>query len=149
MSITLLAKAPVFTGAITVGTVQLYKDSNWSGPLFSISTSNNDYQPNQWHSLAGMPIQDNATWIAFCLPVGIVMTLTDNSVSLEPITQSPSSSSQAPPPLVGLKNAGKVVDLVGTGGARDGRSDEDQHERLHLCLPLASGRPQHGRDRAL
>ena len=48
-------------------------------------------------------MQDKATWVAFNLPAGVVMTLVDHYVS------------GGPNGFGDLKDAGKVVDLIGTG----------------------------------
>lgn len=49
-------------------------------------------------------MQDAATWIAFNLPVGVVMTLMDNDIPVK-----------AGDPVWNLKNCGRCIDLVGTG----------------------------------
>ncbi|RKH18518.1 hypothetical protein D7Y13_37230 [Corallococcus praedator] len=53
--------------------------------------------------MTGMSIQDTATWIAFNLPVGTVVTMTDAYVA-------PADGN-----VYNLKGCGKVIDLVGTG----------------------------------
>ncbi|NTX02446.1 MULTISPECIES: hypothetical protein [unclassified Myxococcus] len=83
------------------GTVTLYKDAGWVGSPYSVNTR--DYLKDTRHSIAGSSLHDEATWIAFNLPVGTVMTLTDNYVA-------PANGN-----VYDLINCGRVVDLVGTG----------------------------------
>jgi hypothetical protein len=85
-------------------TVVLFRDNNWDSQSFTIKTK--DFAPNQRHSISGSPMQDQATWIAFNLPPGIVVTLVDHYV--------PAGSSG----LSDLKGAGRVVDLIGTGATK-------------------------------
>jgi hypothetical protein len=95
------APSKPYQGELPSGTVVLYRDDNWGSQSYRIDC--NDYVPNQRQSFSGRPIQDAATWVAFNLPEGTVMTLLDND---------------APPGKNGccdLSKAGRVVDLVGTG----------------------------------
>jgi len=92
------SKAPP---ALQSGTVVLYHDDNWDSQSYTLDTNN--FRENQRQSITGTNMQDQATWIAFNLPVGTVMTLTDNVAELEGY------------PVWNLRNCGRVVDLVGTG----------------------------------
>jgi hypothetical protein len=82
-------------------TVVLYPDAAWTGESFTITTKK--FASNQRHSISGSHMQDKATWLAFNLPPGVVMTLVDHYVS---------AGSNG---LADLKDAGRVVDLIGTG----------------------------------
>ncbi|RKH36041.1 hypothetical protein D7Y13_12370 [Corallococcus praedator] len=82
-------------------TVRLFKDASWGGTSYAFST--NDYTKDKRQSISGTSIQDESTWIAFNLPVGTVVTLTDAFVA-------PADGN-----VFNLKNCGRVVDLVGTG----------------------------------
>lgn len=86
---------------LSTGTVTLYKDNNWSGS--SLSFNINDYAKDTRQSISGTSMQDGATWLAFNLPVGTVVTMMDNWVT------PPNGN------VYDLKNCGRVVDLVGTG----------------------------------
>lgn len=87
--------------ALQSGTVVLYRDSDWASQSYTLNI--NDYREGVRQSLAGTSIQDQATWIAFNLPVGTVMTLTDNAADLDGY------------PVWNLRNCGRAVDLIGTG----------------------------------
>lgn len=84
------------------GEVRLYYDANWQSRSYSILTR--DYMNNVRHSISGTFIQDQATFVAFNLPVGTVMTLMDNVASLAPGQK-----------VCDLSGCGRCVDLVGTG----------------------------------
>lgn len=86
--------------ALESGVVRLYKDADWSSEKYTIKT--HDYASGKRHSISGTSLQDKATWVAFNLPVGTVMTLAKHV----------SSSSS---PVYDLAGLGPVVDLVGTG----------------------------------
>jgi len=77
------------------GTVSLFADDNWGNERATLRTA--DYPESVRHLFDGTPMQDQATFIAFNLPVGTVMTLMDGMV----------------PPNAGF--CGRCVDLVGTG----------------------------------
>jgi hypothetical protein len=77
------------------GTVTLFADDNWGSERATLRTA--DYPESVRHLFDGTPMQDQATFIAFNLPVGTVMTLMDGVV----------------PPNV--RFCGRCVDLVGTG----------------------------------
>jgi hypothetical protein len=88
--------------SLSSGEVRLYYDDNWQSKYYSIRT--NDYLNNARHSISGMFIQDEATFVAFNLPVGTVMTLTANVTSVAPGQK-----------VWDLSGCGRCVDLVGTG----------------------------------
>ena len=83
------------------GVVRLYHDDSFTGASFEIDTR--DYRADERHSIAGSSIQDRATYVAFNLPIGTVMTLMDNFV---PAGQGG---------VADLRYCGRTVDLVGTG----------------------------------
>jgi len=85
------------------GTVVLYVDANWSSRTLQLSLD--DYESNQRQSIAGTFMQDQATWVAFNLPVGIVMTLMDDNVT----------QVDAGHQVWELRNCGRCIDLIGTG----------------------------------
>lgn len=82
-------------------TVRLYQDASWSSTSYSFNV--NDYTKDKRQSISGTNMQDKSTWIAFNLPLGTVVTLTDNFVA-------PADGN-----VFNLKDCGRVVDLVGTG----------------------------------
>ncbi|HEX6098604.1 MAG TPA: ETX/MTX2 family pore-forming toxin [Thermoanaerobaculia bacterium] len=82
------------------GTVSLFPDDNWNNG-FVMST--NDFRDSVRHAFDGTPIQDAATYAAFNLPVGTVLTLLENV--------APTSNGQ----VWNLRDCGRCVDLVGTG----------------------------------
>ncbi|KAI1131681.1 hypothetical protein F5Y10DRAFT_43613 [Nemania abortiva] len=79
------------------GTVSLYKDASWSSPKVDVRTS--EYVTNVRHQ---SPMVDTCTWIAFNLPPGTVMTLTDHIVS-------------AGQNVADLRDTGASIDLIGVG----------------------------------
>lgn len=80
----------------------LYKDNNWNSTPMPFTYT--DYSSEERQFISGGSMQDAATWVAYNLPVGTVVTLMDNAVS------------KADGKLVGdLSGAGRCVDLVGTG----------------------------------
>ena len=95
-------------------TVVLYPDAAWTGESFTINAKK--FAANQRHSLSGRHMQDKATWVAFNLKPGVVMTLFDHYVSA------------GPNGLSDLKDAGRVLNLIGTGKNRSRRHDGLQHE---------------------
>jgi hypothetical protein len=101
MSISKLPAPSSLPSSLPSGTVRLYQDSSWSSSSLTIDI--HDYASGKRQSFSGTSLQDKATWIAFNLPVGTVMTLTNNFVV---------DSSR---PFYDLKDCGEVVDLVGTG----------------------------------
>ena len=88
------------------GTVTLFADDNWGSERATLRTA--DYPESVRHLFDGTPMQDQATFIAFNLPVGTVMTLMDGVV----------------PPNV--RFCGRCVDLVGTGKTESVNSHEHQ-----------------------
>ncbi|MGB8770786.1 MAG: ETX/MTX2 family pore-forming toxin [Candidatus Korobacteraceae bacterium] len=112
---------------LPTGTVVLYRDNNWQdqSPL-KLTTANNREAVR--HTIGGTNMQDAATWVAFNLPVGQVMTLTDNDNAVPTVSSSSSSSSSSSAPAPGsssvpdtssfvwnLRGCGRAIDLVGTG----------------------------------
>jgi hypothetical protein len=84
------------------GTFTLYRDNNWRSEAATYAIA--DYPSSERQSISGTSMQDQATWVAYNLPVGVVVTLMDN------VTQLGNGQ------LVGdLSGAGRCVDLVGTG----------------------------------
>lgn len=84
--------------AIAVGTVILYKDNNWESPSWTITL---DEPPNERHRVAETMF-DQATYVAFNLPIGVVMTLTTHAA-------------QDAQKLADLSGCGQCTDLIGTG----------------------------------
>jgi len=82
------------------GTVSLFPDDNWNNG-FVVSTDN--FRDSVRHAFDGTPIQDAATYVAFNLPVGTVLTLLENV--------APAPNGQ----VWNLRDCGRCVDLVGTG----------------------------------
>ncbi|NOK16531.1 ETX/MTX2 family pore-forming toxin [Corallococcus carmarthensis] len=82
-------------------TVRLFQDASWTSASYAFNV--NDYAKDKRQSISGTNMQDRATWIAFNLPVGTVVTMTDNFVA-------PADGN-----VFNLKGCGRVVDLVGTG----------------------------------
>jgi hypothetical protein len=80
--------------------VALYVDDSWQSRSWIISLD--DYVAERRHQVSES-IHDQATFIAFNLPVGAVMTLMDNTVPL--------NGKQ----LADLSDCGRSVDLVGSG----------------------------------
>ncbi|RXH06152.1 hypothetical protein [Bradyrhizobium vignae] len=86
---------------LSSGSVALFRDDNWSSQRFDLSTG--DFVPNQRQRLQSFTF-DQATFVAFNLPVGTVMSLMDN------VTSGPAGKTVAD-----LSGCGRCVDLVGTG----------------------------------
>ena len=108
-AVTLLTPAPVPSDlAVPVqpgGTVTLFRDNHWSPDSNNqLVLSTDDYLERVRHSIAGTNMQDAATWVAFNLPVGTVVTLMDNA--------TPADDGIQP---WDLRDCGRCVDLVGTG----------------------------------
>jgi hypothetical protein len=101
-SISLLPAPATAPKALPSGRVVLFKDDRWNSD--SLTLDINDYASGQRQSLKGSKLQDAATWIAFNLPEGTVMTLSNNLM-----TDPPKGN------VADLKGLGQVVDLVGTG----------------------------------
>jgi hypothetical protein len=81
------------------GHVMLFRDDNWSSQRLDLSI--NDILPNARQRVENLMF-DQATFIAFNLPIGTVMTMMDN---VQP----------AGPNVADLSGCGRCVDLVGTG----------------------------------
>lgn len=75
--------------------------SSWSEPHYVINTKNSN--PGSQYSFVGTPGENNADWIAFNLPEGVVMTLLNNPTT--PPTGEPFN----------FAGAGVCVDLFGNG----------------------------------
>ncbi|NJK33013.1 MAG: hypothetical protein HC927_11705 [Deltaproteobacteria bacterium] len=78
--------------------VVLYKDDNFTSQSYTIDLTR--YQPGVVQSISGTDMQDKATFLRYNLPVGRVVTLIQNYVTLD---------------MPDLKGAGKVCDLIGDG----------------------------------
>jgi hypothetical protein len=98
-----LTKLPATPGApaLDAKTVRLYRDAAWNSESWTISLDN--WLPVQRHNVDNS-IWDQATYVAFNLPVGIVVTLIDN---IAPLAAGQNSAD--------LKGCGVCVELVGTG----------------------------------
>jgi hypothetical protein len=81
--------------------VRLYKDNSWSSESYTFNV--NDYVKDHRQSISGSSMHDRATWLAFNLPAGTVVTMMTHYVAA------------ADGNVYNLKNCGPVVDLVGTG----------------------------------
>ncbi len=92
-----------FAGGMSQGEIILYKDNNWNSAKLVIKLGNSPYIEDNVFSFAGTNLQDGATWIAFCLPVGTVCTLFDNAISSDPANP------------YNFSGAGICVDLIGNG----------------------------------
>ncbi len=102
--VNLLTKLPAPSGAIpqlTSGTVSLFRDKNWTSQRLDLNID--DYMPNQRQTIQSF-MSDQATYIAFNLPIGTVMTMMDN---VKPVP--------AEKTVADLSGCGRCVDLVGTG----------------------------------
>ena len=84
------------------GLVRLFRDDNWSSNSFDISTD--AQREGVRHSLVGSNMQDAATYVAFNLPAGTVLTLMDNDTPVK------SGST-----VMNLDDCGRCIDLIGTG----------------------------------
>ncbi|QEL57322.1 hypothetical protein [Chromobacterium paludis] len=90
-----------YPGTCPSGQIILYKDNNWNSASLTIDTTSPQYPSGHFFSFSGTSLQDNATWIVFNLPEGVVCTLCDNVVQ------------NANP--YDFSNAGVCVDLIGNG----------------------------------
>ncbi|MDB5732578.1 MAG: hypothetical protein JWQ03_2473 [Variovorax sp.] len=105
MNINMFTKLPAPAAApseLPLGTVRLFRDDNWSSTFLDLTTGR--YRDRARHSIAGTNMQDAATYVAFNLPVGTMMTLMDNDVAPKAGTL-----------VMDLSQCGKCIDLVGTG----------------------------------
>ncbi|KAJ5852579.1 uncharacterized protein N7529_011964 [Penicillium soppii] len=83
------------------GTVSLFADNNWANSRLDLNID--DFGPGSRQTLKSYML-DQATYVAFNLPIGTVMTLMDN---IQPVQDGKS--------VADLSNCGRCVDLVGTG----------------------------------
>lgn len=89
--------------ALPSGTFVLYPNGNWTDQNY-LSVTTATYAPGVRHSIANRPVNDAASWVAFNLPLGQVVTLTEHVPA------------PAPGISVGeLSTFGRCIDLVGTG----------------------------------
>ena len=84
------------------GTVTLFRDDNWNSDRLVLTTT--QYRDGVRQIISGTNMQDAATWVAFNLPVGTVMTLMDDVTAIQPGH-----------PVWDLSACGRCIDLVGTG----------------------------------
>ncbi len=96
--LTPLPSPPSPAPQLASGTVSLFVDDNWDGDRLDISIS--EFAPGQRQTM--QTHRDEATWLAFNLPVGVVMTLMDNIVNNGR-------------PVADLTDCGQCIDLVGNG----------------------------------
>ena len=82
----------------------LFRDRDWSSEQHTIHTR--DFTPGQRHSITGAKMNDAASWVAYNLPPGVVLTLVEHA------------GPGGPGGCSDLKGAGRVVNLVGTGETR-------------------------------
>jgi hypothetical protein len=102
--VTMLTQLPAPSTAppqIPSGTVSVFQDDNWGSARLDLSTV--DFVPDERQTIQSSMF-DSATWVAFNLPVGTVMTLMDN---VQPVDPSKGAAD--------LSGCGQCVDLVGTG----------------------------------
>ncbi|WP_044563459.1 hypothetical protein [Azospirillum sp. B4] len=83
------------------GSVVLYADPNWTSTSYTITTGSSI--EGRQYPFSGTSLNDQATWLAFNLPTGVVMTLLQN-----PTTPDPTQP-------YNFANAGVCVDLIGNG----------------------------------
>jgi hypothetical protein len=102
--VSLLTKLPAPSAPapqISSGSVVLFGDDNWNSQKLELRTV--DFVPGQRQTIQSFMF-DQATYVAFNLPVGTVMTLMDN---VQPV--------QAGKTVADLSGCGRCIDLVGTG----------------------------------
>ncbi len=80
--------------------VTLYRDDSWSSSSYTFDIR--DFRKEKRQTISGTSLQDRATWIAFNLPAGTVVTLTNHVAAVDGT-------------VFNLKNCGRVIDLIGTG----------------------------------
>jgi hypothetical protein len=90
------------TGNFPSGRVSLYKDSSWTSQKLDLETKN--YHSGTRHTIPGSALRDEASWIAWSLPVGTVMTLMEHD--------TPRDEAES---VANLRACGRCFDLVGTG----------------------------------
>ncbi len=98
--------ATPYPSQVQLGQIVLFKDDNWSSDSLTIDTTSSLYTEGQAFSFAGTKLQDAATWIAFCLPIGTVCTLFDNVVK------------KPPQNAYDFSGLGVCVDLIGNGATQ-------------------------------
>lgn len=101
---TLLTKLPAPPSKppeVASGTVVLFKDASWNSSSTRLSTA--DYKEGARHTIPQSGY-DQATYLAYNLPVGTVMTLVNH---LQPVGDDQG--------VADLRHCGGAVDLVGTG----------------------------------
>jgi hypothetical protein len=84
--------------SLTSGTVALFQNNDWNSQALYISID--EHRSNERETIPSA-LFDQATWAAFNLPVGVVMTLMDNIVD-------PPSGNNAD-----MSGCGNCVDFVG------------------------------------
>lgn len=84
------------------GRVRLYQDSSWNSNNTEINIYDSHSQRSRFR--VDQKLFDKASWIAFNLPVGTVLTFMDRLPSM------PASGKYAD-----LSDAGRTLDLIGTG----------------------------------
>jgi hypothetical protein len=134
----LLSRLPALSDPaphLASGTVALFQDDNWISRRLDLRID--EYVPNQRQTILFFYL-GQATFVAFNLAVGTVMTLMDN-VQPVPATGTVADGS----------GCGPCIDLVGTGKMEAVDLWGRQHERWHLLLLLANGRPQPWRHRGV
>ncbi|CAN9385952.1 unnamed protein product [Alternaria alternata] len=90
------------TGTFPSGRVSLYKNSSWTSQKLDLETKN--YHSGTRHTIPGSALRDEVSWVAWCLPVGTVMTLMEHD--------TPRDEAES---VANLRDCGRCVDLVGTG----------------------------------
>ncbi len=99
---TKLPAPPTAPPSLPSGHVVLYRDTKWTSQRLDLALTS--YVEGVRHSIGGTPLQDAASWVAFNLPIGTVMTLMEH---LKPVEEGKQ--------LWDLRNCGRCIDLVGTG----------------------------------
>lgn len=102
--VSLLTKLPAPAQApppLASGIVSLFADNNWTSQRLDLNID--DYVPGNRQTLKSFAL-DSATYVAFNLPIGTVMTLMDN---IQPLPAGKTAAD--------LSGCGRCVDLVGTG----------------------------------
>lgn len=100
------AVAKPFTGTVPSGDVRLYDKADWSGETLDLYL--NDMKPGTRYPLTNFNpnFNNKATWIAFNLPVGAVVTLFETL---------PANAPSQPYDFTGC---GRCVDLIGNGAVQ-------------------------------
>lgn len=86
---------------LPLNTVRLYKDNNWNSTVWEFKLT--DYRAEARHIVPAR-LYDEATYISFNLPVGTVVTMTDDVAD---VTQGAN--------FADLSDCGRIIDLVGIG----------------------------------